>query len=52
MANYTKREESRAELILGLEAGRRAPKLPMPTCACGALARWASHLISKTDSVA
>jgi hypothetical protein len=45
MANYTTREQNRAELILGLEAGLRPPKFPMPTCACGAPAKW-SHLKS------
>jgi hypothetical protein len=44
MANYTKREQNRTELILGLEAGLASPKFPMPTCACGAPARWASHM--------
>jgi hypothetical protein len=46
MANYTRREEGRAELILGVEAGLPPPKFPMPTCACGAPAKWASHLKS------
>jgi hypothetical protein len=42
MANYTKREQNRADLILGLEAGLRPPRSPMPTCACGVPAKWAS----------
>jgi hypothetical protein len=46
MANYTKGEERRAELILGLEAGPAAPKFPMPTCACGTPAKWGSYLKS------
>jgi hypothetical protein len=42
MADYTKREQNRADLILGLEAGLRPPKFAMPTCVCGAPAKWAS----------
>jgi hypothetical protein len=43
MANYTKHEQNRADLILGLEAGLAPPKFPMPKCACGAPARWESN---------
>ena len=43
MANYTKREQNRADVIRGVEAGLPPPKYPMPTCACGAPAKWASH---------
>lgn len=37
MANYTKREESRATMAELLDAGLR-PRIELPRCHCGALA--------------
>jgi len=48
MSNYTKREQHRAEVILGLEVGLPPPKSPVPTCTCGAAARWASDRKGRT----
>jgi hypothetical protein len=44
MANYPQLEERRAELVLGLETSRVGPEFPMPACACGAPAKFASYL--------
>jgi hypothetical protein len=38
MANYTKREQNRADIHRMIEAGIAPPKYPMPRCGCGARA--------------
>jgi hypothetical protein len=38
MANYTKREQNRADIAHMIEAGITPPRYPMPRCHCGALA--------------
>jgi hypothetical protein len=49
MANYTKREERRAEMLRALEDGTPRPvRYPMPTCACGALVKVASDQKGRT----
>ena len=42
MANYTKREQNRADIAAMIEAGIAPPRYPMPRCECGELA--AVHL--------
>ena len=43
MADYTKREQSRADIHHMIEAGIGPPKFPMPRCECGEPATIAAY---------
>jgi hypothetical protein len=50
MANYTKREERRAEMLRLMDKPEEflGKRYPMPTCACGAPAKVASDQRGRT----
>lgn len=43
MANYTKREENRADVARMIEAGITPARAAMPRCECGELAKLHVH---------
>ena len=49
MADYTKREQNRADIHRIAEAGLAPPKFPTPRCECGAPAAFEVNRWPKVD---
>jgi hypothetical protein len=49
MADYTKREQNRADVHHMIEAGIAPPRFPMPRCNCGELARFEVNQYPRID---
>ena len=49
MADYTKREQNRADIAHMIEAGIAPPRYPMPKCECGEPATFEVNRWPKID---